>query len=146
LLFLRCLGYRLLRRYVSKATIPSSNWLKTSEGRCLQCIRCAKELQCSIWYVADCPMRACWWGFCCGTKFLGPSFSAQILSFAQLCTVQDYGIDFSDHSFAGGEHPNGVAVRPEFSDKLSIKAGRHPIRENPQGSVRPQRRVCKPAV
>ncbi|PUU80668.1 DNA mismatch repair protein MutS [Tuber borchii] len=33
-----------------------------------------------------------------------------LLSFAQLCTVQDY-------------------VRPEFADTLALKAGRHPIRE-----------------
>lgn len=33
-----------------------------------------------------------------------------ISSFAQLCTLQDY-------------------VRPEFTDTLGIKAGRHPIRE-----------------
>ncbi|KAG0643376.1 muts domain V-domain-containing protein [Tuber brumale] len=33
-----------------------------------------------------------------------------ILSFAQLCTIQDY-------------------VRPEFADTLALKAGRHPIRE-----------------
>ncbi|PWW75164.1 hypothetical protein C7212DRAFT_297383 [Tuber magnatum] len=33
-----------------------------------------------------------------------------LLSFAQLCTIQDY-------------------VRPEFADTLALKAGRHPIRE-----------------
>lgn len=61
----------------------------------------------------------------------------KIVSFAHLCTVQDYGLghlaafrQFKMNTITMRGHlTEHFIVRPEFTDTLAIKSGRHPIRE-----------------
>ena len=49
-----------------------------------------------------------------------------IVSFCQLCTIQDYS-EYSNPCLQATSNP--LQVRPEFTNTLGIKSGRHPLRE-----------------